>query len=351
MQVYRSRYLDPNDPASKSPATDVFRGTMPESEQETKNVESLLDSLPIHYFVDVHMAGRNILFSWGLEQNGDDPAMTFQNDAQFAGKRDGLIAGDPKLPPGRPDYKEFLPDDLPHRIRSRAEMIANVMHDEILRAANGGSLPAASTPQQFHSEYKVGQSAFLYLPVGGGPNSGCSDDYACSRQFLLPNRKPIFAYTLETGQSEEQLFHCAYTDPPSHFRKINREIHAALLGLLKVAVAAPLPKPAGGGPCLIASATLGDPTHPDVVFLRALRDERLRATPRGARVAGLIDRVYYSFSPAVARYLDSHPGARTVVRVIALRPLVSALRRVVDIAARPSGPEIDAPDGEVTDGR
>jgi hypothetical protein len=104
-------------------------------------------------------------------------------------------------------------------------------------------------------------------------------------------------------------------------------VHAALLALLKVAVAA-APKPPPTKKCLIATATLGDPAHPDVVYLRSLRDDRLRATARGARAADLLDRVYYSFSPAVARYLDRHPRARTAVRVAVIRPLVAALRRV-----------------------
>lgn len=320
--LYNASYGE--DPASTSPAEDTFRGPSEHSEQETRNVESLLDTLPIGYFVDVHMAGRNVLFSWGLEENGNDPLMNFQNQATFKGKRDGLIAGDPALPAGRTDYKEFLPDDLPHRVRSRAELIARAMHDEILRSANGGTIPAASTAQRTHSEYKVGQSAFLYLPLAG-PSSGCADDYACSRQFLLANRKPIFAYTLESGHDEEQGFHCAYTSPPGHFRKINREIHAALLGILKVAVSARKKS----GPCLIATATMGDPAHPDVVFLRTLRDQRLRATPFGARVADVLDRLYYRVSPAAAGWLDRHPAARGAVRVAVIRPLVAALRRAL----------------------
>ncbi|MCC2313611.1 M14 family zinc carboxypeptidase [Cellulomonas xiejunii] len=325
--LYSARYGG-DEPASTIASTDTYRGAAVHSEMETRAVESLLNDLPIHYFLDIHMAGRNILFSWGLEENGTDPAMNFQN-AAFNGTRDGLKRGDPALPGGRVDYQEYLPDDAPFRIRSRAEFIANAMRDEILRSANAGTIPAASTRQQRHSEYTVGQSAFLYLPLGG-PNSGCTDDYACSRQFVLPNRKPVFAYTLEAGQAEEQMFHCAYTDPPGHFRKINREIHAALTSLLTVAARSPLPAPGGGGRrCLIATATLGDANHPDVLYLRELRDVRMRATPRGDRAADMLNRVYYSFSPAVAAYLTRHARVRRIVRGGVIRPLVGALRRVL----------------------
>ncbi|MCG5219244.1 M14 family zinc carboxypeptidase [Streptosporangium soli] len=342
--VYKSRYGN-TTPASTDPAADTYRGPGKHSEQETKNVESLLDTLPIGYYVDVHMAGRNILYSWGLEENGDVPTMTFQN-AVFNGTRDGLPKGDSKLPVGRTDYQEYLPDDPPHRIRSRGKFGADIMRDAILRSAGGGALPASGTPQWTHSLYVSGQSAFLYLPVGGGPNSGCSDDYACSRQFLNPARQPLFAYTLEMGHLEEQFFHCDYRDVPGHFRKINREIHAALFGLFKVVVTSAQPTPPEPPlqrVCLIATATLGDPAHPDVRYLRHLRDERLRATPAGAKAADLLDRVYYSFSPAVARHLEGHPRARAIVRALVIRPLVAALRRLFGPMApdRPPDPPDD----------
>jgi hypothetical protein len=321
--LYQTRYNN-SLPAGRSRSDDDYRGelnqakTEVETEIETSHVQQLLDTLPIRYFADVHMYGRTILFSWGIEEDGNDPDMSWQNlDPKFVGKRDGLKSGDAMLPSGTTDYKEYLPDDRPHRIRSRAGFIANFMHEEIMRAATGNPDPPVPTPQQRDSNYTVQQSAFLYWPKGG-PTSGCSDDYACSRQFVLPNRKPIFSYTIETGHGDEQGKHPAYTDPPGHFRKINREIHAALFGLLKVAAAG----------CLIATATMGTEDHPDVEYLRALRDERLRATPRGARVADLLNRVYYSFSPAVARYLDTHPRARNAVRVLVIRPLVAVLRRL-----------------------
>jgi hypothetical protein len=319
MALYKKRYKL-NRPAGTDPKHDDYRGGGT-TEPEVSHVQQLLDTLPIRYHVDLHMFGRKILFSWGMEEDGDDLTMTWENQAQFAGKRDGLKADDAlwhAVPPPAPvDYKEYLPDDLPHKIRTRARFVANAMHDEILRAATGSAAPQTSSRQQVDSTYEVGQSAFLYLP-DGGPNSGCSDDYACSRQFKLPNRKPIFAYTVETGHPDELGKHCDYTDPPGHFRKINREIHAALYAMLKIAAKG----------CLIATATSSE-NHPDVVFLRTLRDERLRATPRGARVADLLDRVYYSFSPAVARYLTAHPRARNAVRVLVIRPLVAVLRRIL----------------------
>lgn len=320
--LYRARYQ--GTPASTNEADDDYRGPSTQSEQETKNLAALIDTLPIHYYIDVHMAGRHILYSWGLEENGNDPTRTFQAPA-FNGTRDGLIAGDPALPAGRTDYTEFLPDSAPHRLRSRAKFIADAMHDAILLSAGVGLTTPVSTIQRANSEYKVGQSAFLYLPAGG-PNSGCTDDYACSRQFTAPGRKPIFAYTIEAGHLEEQLFHCDYSPAKGHFRKINREIQAAATAMLTLAARSPLPASAGGGPCLIATATLEDENHPDVAFLRFLRDDMLRASALGSRIADVVDRIYYSFSPAVADYLRRHGRARIFTRAAVVRPLVAVLR-------------------------
>jgi hypothetical protein len=244
---YLLRYHN-HPPAGRDPRGDEWRGNesapgsdLPDTQPETGNVQSLLDNLPINYFVDVHTSGPNILYAWGMEGDGDDPTMNY-NAAAYKGNRDGFEAGDPTLPAGKVDYKEFFPDVSPYYLRSRAETIAWSMHDAILQSSNGGTPPAPGSAQQVHSKYEVGQSAFLYVPAGWGPNSGTSEDYATSRQFVNPSRMPIFAYTLEMGRDEELGFHCDY-GAAGHFRKINREIHAALHRLLMFAAGSPLPRP------------------------------------------------------------------------------------------------------------
>jgi hypothetical protein len=253
MTVYRKRYPSLSGPASIVEGQETYRGQAEHSEPETLNLESLIDSLPIHFYVDVHSFGRDILHSWGLEDDGDDPSMTFQTvHLDPKDRADGLMAGDALLPPGRVDYREFLPDVAPHRIRSRAVALGAMMRDAILRSA-GVDLAAPTTPQREHSTYKVGPSAFLYHP-SSGPSCGGSDDYACSRQFLDPNRQPIFSYTLEAGHYEELGFHCDYRPSVGHFQKIDREIHAALTELLTVAAGYSLAKklkPSALFPCLI----------------------------------------------------------------------------------------------------
>ncbi|MEV6975010.1 M14 family zinc carboxypeptidase [Kitasatospora sp. NPDC093806] len=235
MAVYRKRYSF--GPASTDPANETYRGPAAASEPETANVQWLIDEVRAAYFVDVHQFGRNVLLSWGIEDNGDDPAMNFSSPA-WKGRRDGLRPGSPLVPPDRPNYQEFVTNTAPHFVRDRLPVLANAMRDAILRSA--GVDPAAPVPvtpeaRRVHSTYDVGQSAALYDKVNGGPVTGTTDDYAFRRQFDDPGRAPVFAFTIETGHLEEAGFHPDYGRPPGHYAKIEREVHAALAELCEMA--------------------------------------------------------------------------------------------------------------------
>src|SRR5579872_21297 len=96
----------------------------PATEPETKNVQWLMDQRKIRFFLDVHQAGRSIMYPWGLEDNGDDDTMTFQNHA-WDWKRDGLLPGD--VPAGHQNYSEFMPSKIPYYLGSKLPEIANSM--------------------------------------------------------------------------------------------------------------------------------------------------------------------------------------------------------------------------------
>jgi hypothetical protein len=327
MTTFRLSNSNPNDPASADPKEETFRGPgpLPETEPETRNLRSLINDNKIRYYVDVHMFGRKVLFPWGIEEDGDDSTKHFRNGA-FDRQRDGLIDGDPHINPAvRPNYKEFLPNTPPHFLRKNVRAIAQAMCDAILRSAHIDPAAPGTSPAAVQSTYQPKQSFLDGLhPLENSATTGSSDDYATSRQFVDPSRAPVFAFTFETGDQLDRGFHPDYGNPPGSYHKIERETHAGLVGLLSF-LAAPASSPTG---CLIATATMGTPDHPDVAFLRELRDVRLRATPAGARAAAALDRVYYSFSPAVAAYLSRHDRARTAVRALAIRPLVATLRRL-----------------------
>jgi hypothetical protein len=235
MPVYRLDYPSTDDPAGTDATSETFRGTDPPpagTEPETGNVQRLIDDKRARFYVDLHQAGRKILVPWGLEENGTDPGMHFDN-AAFTSRRDGLLAGSPSLPVGRTDYQEFLSDVGAHSHRKKVQFIADSMHDRILRSA-GLSPIGGPSRRRAVSTYKVVQSAFYADPFSG-PTSGASDDYAFSRQYSDPTRGQMFAYTLETGNTDERGFHPSYDPAVGHYQKIEREIHAALIELLAIA--------------------------------------------------------------------------------------------------------------------
>jgi streptogramin lyase len=78
-------------------------------------------------------------------------------------------------------------------------------------------------------------------------------------------------------------------------------------------------------PCLIATATFESELAPQVQFLRNFRDQQITHTFAGTSFMSVFNAFYYSFSPAVAQYENSHATARGVMRVV-LSPLIGVLQ-------------------------
>jgi len=77
------------------------------------------------------------------------------------------------------------------------------------------------------------------------------------------------------------------------------------------------------GGCFVATAVFGDYDAPEVVFLRAFRDESLS---RSAWGRGFI-RAYYTVSPPAAKVIAKSIALRGIVRRALLQPIISLLRR------------------------
>ena len=256
MGVYRQRYAgDPastsNDPASDTPSNELFRGPKPYSpEPETQALQTLINAHDVRLYIDVHMFGRNFLWCWGIDENGDNVARTWRNPT-FDGHRDGLIAADAVAAGLSVDYQEWCPPAVGRRLRE----LARAMHDEVIRSG-GGDPAAPNNPLAKASSYTSDvQSAFLYLPAGGGPTPGCSDDYAFSRQFTNSGHGATYAFTIEAGSTAEGGFHPPYTAPSGHpnrvhYPKIEREIHSAVKTAL-VSLAHPAAAQTVGTPGLL----------------------------------------------------------------------------------------------------
>lgn len=164
------KYFDSSEaPASTSPSSETFYGTAAASESETKNHVSIYDSFPkIRWFMDIHSAAGDILYSWGDDDDQTTTTtMNFLNSA-YDGVR-GVV--DDSV------YKEYIPaTDLSNIKTVAASAIA------AMKAVGGRS---------YISEQAVG----LY------PTSGASDDYAFSRYWAKSGVNKVYGYTMEFGYS------------------------------------------------------------------------------------------------------------------------------------------------------
>jgi murein tripeptide amidase MpaA len=171
----------------------IYKGTAAFSEPESRNVRWLLDTHEnIGFFVDVHSYGELVLYSWGDDENQvDAPDQNFLNPA-FDGKR-GVV--------GDSVYREFIPSGDQAAVRQLAEGM-----NAALAAVRGGS-------------YSVEQAVGLY------PTSGASDDYSFSRHRADPDRRKVYAFTVEFGQQ--------FVPPYAEMRGVMADVAAALTELCR----------------------------------------------------------------------------------------------------------------------
>ncbi|KAK0631206.1 hypothetical protein B0T14DRAFT_596927 [Immersiella caudata] len=133
--------------ASTNPSSELFHGTGPLSEAETKTIDWVLQTHPsIGWFLDVHSVQGVVLHGWCHDSNqATDPTMNLLNPA-YDGKR-GAYPDGPTT-----SYKEYLP------MRERDAM-------SIISARMAGAM-CDSTARGFFS-----------LPAANfGASSGCSAD-------------------------------------------------------------------------------------------------------------------------------------------------------------------------------
>jgi len=164
------KYFHPSaSPASSSPSSEAFYGTAPASESETKNHVSIYDSFPqIRWFMDIHSAAGDILYSWGDDDNqATTSTMNFLNSA-YDGKR-GVVSDTA--------YKEYIPSTDAANVKKAATDTVNAM-----KAVGGRS-------------YTALQAVGLY------PTSGATDDYAFSRFWAKPGANKVYGFTMEFGYS------------------------------------------------------------------------------------------------------------------------------------------------------
>lgn len=82
--------------------------------------------------------------------------------------------------------------------------------------------------------------------------------------------------------------------------------------------------------CLIATASFGSEIAPEVVMLREFRDSRVLQTQVGREFMIAFNTFYYSFSPATAEFISSHPNVRSLMKM-ALYPLIIILSGAIQL--------------------
>ncbi|PIJ96235.1 M14 family metallopeptidase [Lysinibacillus sphaericus] len=176
---------------SSNPADNIYKGTAPFSEPETKNVKYLLDTYNnIQYYVDIHSYGGMILYPWGDDDNQEkDPNQNFHNPI-FDGKR-GQVNDN--------EYREFIPSLDKDTLVNLALQMNNALH-----AVRGKS-------------YEVKQAVGLY------PTSATSEDYAYSRHIVDSNKSKVYAFVIEFGQE--------FVPPYEEMLLIINDINAAMTEL------------------------------------------------------------------------------------------------------------------------
>lgn len=176
---------------STSVTSQIYKGTAPFSEPETRNVRHMFDTYTnIRYFVDVHSYSQLMLYNWGDDTNQNiTPAQNFLNPIY-----DGLRGNSGDLA-----YKEF---------------IATLDHNTEINL--GQRMNSALTSVR-GKVYTLEQSCGLY------PTSGTSDDYAFCRHFADPSKKEVYAYTIEFGTE--------FIPPYAEMQNIMKDVTAALTEL------------------------------------------------------------------------------------------------------------------------
>ena len=159
--------------ASNDPTNDLYHGTGPFSEQETRNVRWLFQQYPrIGRFIDLHSYGGDILHPWG-----DDENQSLTQTMNFLSSGWNLkrgLKGD--------TYQEFItPVDL-----ANLQSVGNVMKNAIAGVRG-------------HS-YTVAQSFFL-PGWSTYPTSGASDDWAFSRSYANSSTRKTLGYVIEFNKT------------------------------------------------------------------------------------------------------------------------------------------------------
>jgi hypothetical protein len=230
---------------SASPPSDVYHGSAPFSEPETRNVRWLLDSYPnIACFVDVHSYSELILYPWGDDDNqSTDSTQHFLNPA-WNGLRGVAGTG----------YGEYIPAADETKFVDRGVKVRNA-----ISAVRGRT-------------YTVQQSFDLYGTSGG------SSDYVYSRFFRRTGARKVWGYVFETnflgpGGDWQYGFQPPYNDALA----VMDEVQSGLIQFMLTCI------------CVVREVGVARLSVEALDELRRFRDLEMAKRRRGQRWNGLLE--------------------------------------------------------------
>lgn len=80
-----------------------------------------------------------------------------------------------------------------------------------------------------------------------------------------------------------------------------------------------------GVECFIATACYGSSLEAPVSFLREFRDGEVKKTKIGKQFMRCFNKIYYFFSPAIAKFIKQHRYARVFIKNLLIAPLIHLL--------------------------
>ena len=237
LNAQRSTSVIPCDGARRA---DTYRGTSAGSEIEIQNLISLINGEQIKFYLDFHQHKRSVYIPWSVNSSQvTDPgnsalnSVLDQNVLTGIGGRDLNNTNDGNL------YREWFPHSpIPNAnafdLFDSHKKIADTMRNGIQNSAGADA----------HARRRAAYSALQSLQPGTTryPVTGGASDYVLSRQMdqnvvgapTLNSRFPIHSFLIEAGHISDGGFWPIPDPNRNQFRKVQREIHAASLDLLRV---------------------------------------------------------------------------------------------------------------------
>jgi murein tripeptide amidase MpaA len=190
--------------ASDDPASDLYHGSAPGSEPETRNVRWLLDQYRfMRWYVDIHSFEGDLLYPWGDDTDqGTTPEMNFLNHG-YDGQR-GVSGG----------YGEFIPS-------------------EDLTTAHGTAQRVIDAVNRVRGGHYVAQQAVSLWGAPGSvtyPTSGAADDYVFSRHRADCTKSKVYPFTLEFGYRQADT-RSSFHPPWPQMAEIVKEVDAGMAEL------------------------------------------------------------------------------------------------------------------------